>query len=396
MSTTSLWLDAAHAPQPALAEDVEADVLILGAGVCGAGAALRLAGAGLRVRWLDAGAVAGGATGRNAGFILQGNVERYDRAVSLLGRDRARAIHSFTLDNHRRMAEVIAAHGISCAYRQAGSLQLASSPTEADELVRSAALLEADGFPAALLRGADLPAVYREAGFEVAVHMPMDGELDPAAFVRGAAAAAVAAGVQLHEHSPALSLEERGGEVEVCTPGGTVRAQLALVCANAWTSTLLPALRDRVTPVRGQMLATAPAPRIFDLPVYADHGYDYWRQTPDGRLVLGGWRNLDPGAEVGLEDRLHDQIHAKMDSFVARFPGLGRPAVTHRWSGIMGFSQDGLPIVGPAPGSPQVLVAAGYTGHGFGFAWRCGELAADAILGEPAPDLALFSPSRFA
>jgi len=159
---------------------------------------------------------------------------------------------------------------------------------------------------------------------------------------------------------------------------------------------LLPWFADKVDPVRGQMLATAPAPRIFELPIYADHGFDYWRQDAQGCVVLGGWRNLDPGSEVGFDDVLHPGIQTRMEAFIRRFEALRDTPITHRWSGIMGFSQDGLPIVGPAPGSPQVLVAAGYTGHGFGFAWRCGELAADAILGEPTPDLALFSPSRFA
>lgn len=393
--TTPLWLDPPAPRRPALRGAAEADVVIVGAGVCGAAAALALRGQGLRVRWLEAGAVACGATGRNAGFILQGNVERYDRAVSLLGRARARAIHSLTLDNHRRMREVIEALGIDCAYRQAGSLQLANGPEEADELVRSAALLREDGFEAELLRGADLPAVYREAGFEVAVHMVRDGELDPVAFVRGAAAGAEAAGVLLHEDSPVLTIDElEGGEVRLRTAGGELRASMALVCGNAWAGTLLPWFKCKVEPVRGQMLATEPAPRVFDLPVYADHGYDYWRQTPEGRLVLGGWRNLDPNAEVGYEDRLHDDIQEKMTRFLDRFPGLGGPRISHRWSGIMGFSQDGLPIVGPAPGSGAILAAAGFTGHGFGFAWRAGELLASAVAGEADPDAALLSPAR--
>jgi glycine/D-amino acid oxidase-like deaminating enzyme len=393
--TTSLWLDRPGRRRAPLTGAAEADVVIVGAGVCGAAAALALSAQGLRVRWLEASGIASGATGRNAGFILQGNVERYDRAVALLGRERARAIHALTLDNHRRMREVIDALHIDCAYRQAGSLQLANGPEEAEELVRSAALLAEDGFEAQLLAGAELPAVYREAGFEVAVHMVRDGELDPVAFVRGAAAGAEAAGVILHEDSPVLDIDELdGGEVRVRTEGGELRASMALVCGNAWTGTLLPWFKGKVEPVRGQMLATEPAPRIFDLPVYADHGYDYWRQTPEGRLVLGGWRNLDPGAEVGYEDRLHDDIQLKMTRFLDRFPGLGGPRISHRWSGIMGFSQDGLPIVGPAPGSGAILAAAGFTGHGFGFAWRAGELLASAVAGASDPDAALLSPAR--
>ena len=69
-----------------------------------------------------------------------------------------------------------------------------------------------------------------------------------------------------------------------------IRADVAIVCTNALAGRLLPFMADKVDPVRGQMLATAPAPRLFSCPVYADHGYDYWRQDEHGRIALGGWQ----------------------------------------------------------------------------------------------------------
>jgi glycine/D-amino acid oxidase-like deaminating enzyme len=170
---------------------------------------------------------------------------------------------------------------------------------------------------------------------------------------------------------------------------------VALVCVNARVGQLLPWFADKVDPVRGQMLATAPAPRIFDLPIYADHGFDYWRQDALGRVVLGGWRNLDPGSEVGFDDVLHPGIQARMEAFIRRFPPLREVPITHRWSGIMGFSRDGLPMVGPAPGAPGALVAAGFTGHGFGFAWLAGEALATLVTEGQHPVSDTFSPRRF-
>ncbi len=394
MKHLPFWLDHPYQPTTPLLGEVSADLVIIGGGLCGAAAALRLARADLRVIWLEAHTIAHGATGRNAGFILQGTAERYDRAVHLMGRERARSVHAFSLANHARMAEVIHEEGIDCAYRKAGSLQLASSPEEQAELVASAELLREDGFRAELLDAGQLPAPYREAGFETGVFLPEDGELDPAAFVRGAAARACAAGVHLHEHSPVLDIAETATGLRLRTPQGEVQAAMGLICTNAWTGRLLPWFSGMVDPVRGQMLATAPCPRIFELPVYADHGFDYWRQTPEGHVVLGGWRNLDPGSEVGFDDLLHPQIQDRMDQFLARFPGLGRVQVTHRWSGIMGFSKDGLPLVGQVPGSSSLLAAAGFTGHGFGFAWTAGEALAAAVLDEAHPALSLFGPGR--
>ncbi|MCB9780749.1 MAG: FAD-binding oxidoreductase [Alphaproteobacteria bacterium] len=398
MATTPFWHDPPAPRRPPLDRDLHTSVCVVGAGLCGSSATLALAQAGIDVVQLEAGAIAGSASGRNAGFILQGTAERYDRACAVLGRERARRVHAYSLENHDRMAAFVRDHDVDCGYRRAGSLQLAGSDREEGELADSAALLVEDGFEAQLLHGADLPAVYRDAGWNMGVLLPRDGEVHPARLVQAAVAAAEQAGAAVYEQTPVTAIDARGaGDVRVETAGGTVHCDVALVCTNAAVGRLLPWFADKVDPVRGQMLATAPAPPLFERPVYADHGYDYWRQDPaTGRVVLGGWRNLDPDAEVGHADVLHDEIQARMDAFLHRFTALRDVPVTHRWSGTMGFSRDGLPLVGAAPGANGVLVGAGFTGHGFGFAWLAGHALAQVALEGRHPFADELPPRRFA
>lgn len=397
MSTTPLWLDPPATLAAPLAGDTAADICVIGAGICGTAAARALAREGVDVAWVEADQVAFGATGRNAGFILQGTAERYDRAVALMGAERARRIHAWSLLNHERMAAAIAEDGTECGYRVRGSLQLAGSEREEAELVTSHDLLRADGFEAELVRGSALGPALSAAGFRLGMVLPRDGELHPAAFVRGGARAAMDAGARLFERTRVQEIDAREpGNARVHTEHGTISCAVVLVCVNAWVGRLLPWFADKVDPVRGQMLATAPAPALFERPIYADHGYDYWRQDPDGRVVLGGWRNLDPSSEVGYEDTLHPGIQEKMSAFLARFPGLAGVEVTHQWSGTMGFSRDGLPLVGAAPGSPAALVGAGFTGHGFGFGWLAGEALAAVALEGQHPMATDLSPRRFA
>lgn len=395
MSTTPLWLHDAPPPLPPAVGDLKCDVVVIGAGLCGTSATLSLAEAGVDAIQLEAGTAASGATGRNAGFILQGTAERYDRAVGVMGRARARRVHEWSLENHRRLRHAIERHQIECDYRQNGSIQLASSPSEARALEASAALLVADGFSAQLLAANQLPESLQAAGYKRALVLPEDGELHPARLAQHAGQAAIQLGARRFDQSPVLALDaERPGHATVRTPQATVSADLVLVCTNARIGTLLPWYQSRVDPVRGQMLSTAPAPPLFPQPIYADHGYDYWRQTTTGHIILGGWRNLDPQSEVGHEDRLHDAIQARMTAFLRAFPALASVPIEHRWSGTMGFSRDGLPIIGPAPGTPAALAAAGFTGHGFGFAWLAGEaLAALAIDGQH-PIVEDLGPSR--
>jgi len=379
---------------PTLTKDIQVDVVVVGAGLCGASTAWHLSQTGLRVALVEARDVAHGATGRNAGFILQGTAERYNRAIVQMGRERAKQVHQLSVDNHRQMREWIERFQSDCEYRLGGSLQLASSPEEEQELIESTDLLLEDGFEAELLYGPELGEPYLNAGFTTGIVLPEDGEIHPAKFVRDVVKQAHKAGAQVFTGSPVTKIESGDG-VKIHTNHGSIQAHMAVLCTNAYLPTLMPTYQEIIHPVRGQMLSTTPQPRIFERPIYADHGFDYWRQKPDGRIILGGWRNLDPEGEVGYDETLHDGIQASMTRFLKRFQGLESVEIESRWSGIMGFSRDGLPLIGAVPGMDNILLGAGFTGHGFGFAWLAGHSLSNMIT-DSEDDLAqICSPRRF-
>ena len=388
-----IWLDSPHSPNPSLRGDVSCDVVIVGAGLCGTSAAKRLVDRGINVIVLEAREISSSASGRNAGFLLQGVAERYDRASAIMGRERAKLIHGWSVENHRLIAETVEELKLDCAYKQGGSLQLAGNEQEEAELIRSAELLTDDGFLAKKLTREQLPTALQSAGYKMGVLLPTDGELHPAKFVRGVANHTKTKGARIFENSPVTKLECFGaGDVLATTSHGSVKASIGIVATNARAGDLVPQFRGLVDPVRGQMLATAPTTPLFDRPIYANHGYDYWRQLENGRVVLGGWRNLDPSAEVGHEECLHDEIQQKMNSFIQSV-GVNTK-VTHRWAGIMGFSKDGLGLVGAIPSSPGLLAGVGFTGHGFGFAYAAGHALADMVIDGKHPLCDALDPRR--
>jgi glycine/D-amino acid oxidase-like deaminating enzyme len=328
-------------------------VLVVGGGITGLGLLHSLTERGVDAVVCERDRVGSGASGRNAGFLLEGVAENYARAVASHGRTVARAVWSFTAENHALTARLPAS--ASAAYRRWGSLTVALDRAEADSLEESAALLAEDGFPVEV-RTAGMPR-----GQVLALFNPRDGEVDPMALVHGLAASHAD---RVFEGCAVSAVDERDLSVIVRVRGETIEADAVVVATNAWTSELLPSVAIR--PVRAQMLAAAPAAQRIDGPAYADWGHRYWRQREDGTVLVGGFRHRALADEVGFDATPTALVQQHLDAQLREL-GVASP-VTHRWAGIMGFSDDGLPVAGRVPGCRRVLVCGGYTGHGMGFA----------------------------
>ena len=370
MPETPYWLAEPAPPIPVRPLDGPADAVVVGGGVTGCAAALSLAEAGLRVRLHDAREIAGGASGRNGGFALRGGAAPYDVTIESIGREAARRYWQQTeaaLDRLESLA--------GDAFRRTGSLRLAADDEERDALAVEYEALRADDF------SAEWDEELVGGRFRAAIFHPGDAALQPARWVRRLAVLAAEAGVEIREHCRVDALDD-------------VEAEHVLVATDGYPSGLLGPLEGLIVPTRGQMIATEPLPeRLFECPHYGRHGFDYWQQTPDGRILAGGFRDAALHDEFTAEETTTPQIQAALEAFVAQL--VGRPvAVEHRWAGIFGLVLDFLPVVGRVPGDERLWVAGGYSGHGNVLGLMCGELAARAILGDRDPLLDLFEPAR--
>jgi gamma-glutamylputrescine oxidase len=350
-------------------------VAIVGAGITGCSAALRLAEAGRCVRVHDARGVAEGASGRNGGFALRGGAARYDVARETYGAEQAKAYWQWTEEALDRMAELA-----GDALRRPGSYRLAGDEEEREGIRLEYEALREDGLDGEWLD--DVPG--GAAGkFLGAISHPSDGALQPARFVRRLAARAAEAGAEFREHDRVEDTD-------------ALEADRVLVATDGYGHGLVPELADLVWPTRGQVIASAPLDRVlYDRPHYARQGFDYWQQLRDGRIVLGGFRDVSILDELTDVEETTPAIQASLESFLHELAGE-EVEVTHRWAGIFGLTQDMLPLVGAVPGRDgRVWVAGGYSGHGNVLGFACGELVADAMLGRDSPQLELLDPARF-
>ena len=373
--TSSYWLseERPSLPEPSNRASGPVDVAIVGGGVTGCACALVLAEAGRRVRVYEAREIAGGASGRNGGFALRGGALAYDAARRNLGPERAKELWRLT-ERYLDRLEGLAGD----ALRRTGSLRLAADPGERSELEAEYEALREDGFA---VEWRDELAEPLQGRFDGAIFHPADGSLQPARWVRRLAARAIEAGAELLEHQRVESIDE-------------LEADHIVLATDGYTQGLLPELDAIVLPTRGQVLVTEPLERLlFACPHYARHGYDYWQQTPEGRLVAGGLRDKALDHEHTAEEEVTPLIQGHLERFVAELLGEA-PEITHRWAGIFGATEDRLPLVGAVPGHDNVWVSCGYSGHGNVLGLACGELVAGAILGRPAPELELFEPAR--
>ena len=368
------------------------DVLVVGGGLFGAATAYWLARAGRRVALLDRVAVAYGASGRNGGFVVAGMHEDYPAAVKRLGQRVARAVLTISYENQAVLRQILAEEEIACHYREPGSLGLALGEEQGAETRQSIEALQADDFPVQWLTRDEVQELIRTPlGPEIVGGRFLPGQalVHSARLIQGLVQAAQRHGAHIYQ-AQALNLTQDGEGVCVETTGGSISAGTVVLAVNAWTSELISEMRDVIVPVRGQVLAYEPLAPVFTTAIFAalTETEEYWQQTLDGSIVLGGCRALAPGRDMGVwETSTTPEVQAAIEHILPRlFPRLSGLQVAQRWAGLMDFSPDRIPIVDRVPGLNNAWFVAGLSGHGMPFGMLLGQYLAQAAQTGKAPE----------
>jgi gamma-glutamylputrescine oxidase len=353
VSGEPVWEDGAWGGLPRLEGDHTADVCVVGLGGSGLTAVQELESQGATVVGLDSGQVGGGAAGRNGGFLLAGLARPYHQAVGQLGRDKAALLYRRTLEEMDRTPDT----------SRVGSLRIEDDPELLAECEAQAAALRADGFD---VQGYDGPEGR-------GLLLPSDGVVHPLQRTRTLAQQAIS---RLFEDSPALTVS---GTL-VTTPQGRVRCGAVIAAVDGNLDLLLPEVPVRT--VRLQMLATAPLrERRWTRPVYYRDGYEYWQQLPDGRLALGGFRDLGGAEEETRSTETSEVVQQALETFLRENLSVREP-ITHRWAASVGYTSDAMPFLGEV--RPGLWACGGYSGTGNVIGALCARQVATAALGVQA------------
>jgi len=363
---------------------VTADVCVVGGGYTGLWTALAVKERepSADVVLLEAATCGSGPSGRNGGFV-HGYWASVAELVPLLGRDEALQLARAG----ERIVPAVRALDDDVWLREGGMLMVSASPAQDAAVDHAVAAAEDLGVPEQAVQ-LDENAVaerVRSDVFRRGVFFPDGATVQPARLVRALRRRVLAAGIDLHEHSPATL---RGDAVT--TPGGRVRAKEIVVAINAAATGWRPVARH-VTNFGSYVVLTEPVPHLLEeigwtggeAIVDGRMFLHYFRTTNDGRVLMGSG-----SGPIGFSGKLDGRFTtdaptaARAEHGLRRLlPGLASARVERAWGGPIDVSADHLPFFGTVPGTGRVHYGLGYSGHGVGPSWLGGQILASLATG---------------
>jgi len=390
----SYWLDKKEKPTH------QYDITIIGGGVAGLSTAYWLLkeDPSLNICLIEKNRLGFGATGRNAGFITCGSVEHFNRLVGKHGPSEAQNIWRFSETNLELLKqEIFSGHEDQIYFEQAGTYSLATTHQEFSELQESAAIMQKMDIKVEVVDQLEIQKQLNAIGFVGGINYQRDGSVHPLLMLGliKEKILKLKPDFEFFTGHEVYAINDQAENKLIKTDNGNFLTPILVMATNAYSDLIHPWFKNKIFPTKGQILMTEPLnKRIMQAPCYCNFVLDYFRQLPSREILIGGFRQLQKNSEIGHSDNVTGPIQEALADFLDKHIPLARgKEITHRWSGIMGFSTDGQPMVGSLPTDPQTFFLGGFTAHGLGLAFHCAKALVDSMYDRPIP--AWLSAKRF-
>ncbi|MGB0641053.1 MAG: NAD(P)/FAD-dependent oxidoreductase, partial [Myxococcota bacterium] len=354
------------------------EVVIIGGGISGVRVAQGLRNHGVQVHILEQRTnLGGGMATRGMGICTPLLLDPPFRLISAVGLGVAREIVGFTTENLDIMRDHLEPTGVIYASK---------GIDEAQEVEKNLEALVSLEIPATPWTSSVMPDI--GPGW----HQPRGGVLQPEAILRD-----WSEGVSVSLSTSATSITDEGSDLIVHTDSGqSIRADMVVMTGGAQ---ITPWADDKFHTIRHQAVATSPTGPHLSTPMHIQYGYTSARQLDTGELLVSGCRWATPHLEVGETDDtvIHPSVDRRLCAFLGQhFPDPAQAGITHRWTGIMTSTCDGLPIIGPLPGRPRIIACGGFGGFSWSLAPRAAQAVVEGIITGKATGVpACFSTRRF-
>ncbi len=385
-----LWeASAPAAPQTTpLTERISVDVVVVGAGFTGLSAALHLAQGGASVALLEAVDIGFGGSGRNVGLVNAGMWVMPEALPGELGEVYGARLLKLLGDGPSLVYDIVERHGIDCEPVRNGTLHCAVGASGLSNITERCKQWGDLGAPVRLLDAEETAEKTGTHAYRGALLDMRAGTIQPLAYARGLAGAAMAAGARLYSHSPVNAVEDAGTHWHVRTGnGGEVRAKWVIVATNAYTGAdgVWPQLSTELVRLPYFNMATPPLDgKIRESILPGLQGawdtrdvLSSFRFDRAGRLVFGS-----VGALRGAGRAIH---HAWGRRALAKlFPQLRGIDFEHEWYGWIGMTPNALPRFHRL--GRNTISFSGYNGRGIATGTTFGRELAKLVLGQITED----------
>jgi glycine/D-amino acid oxidase-like deaminating enzyme len=378
-----LWERTAPAAPPTspLSGDATADLVVIGGGFTGLSTALHAARDGMKVVVLEGAEIGFGGSGRNVGLVNAGMWVMPDDVPATLGAEHGERLLDLLGEAPRAVFDLVREYGIACEPEPVGTLHCAVGEKGLDEIRRRAAQWQARGADVHLLDADQTADRVGSRAYAGALLDRRAGTIQPLAYVRGLADAALRHGARIHTQSPVLQSERDGARWRVSTARGSVSADWVVVATDAYGTGPWPEIRAEQVHLPYFNFATVPLDEEARRTILPERqgAWDTreilssFRFDQAGRLVFGS-----VGALRGTGTSIH---RAWARRALARiFPGIRDVAFEAEWYGQIGMTDNSLPRFHRL--APNVIAFSGYNGRGIAPGTVFGRLLAAHVAGK--------------
>lgn len=363
------------------------DAIIIGAGIAGLSTAywLEKQNPQIKIAIIDRSFIGAGASGRNAGFVTCGSAEHFNKLTQQFGLEKAADIWRYSEKNRELiLQEIIGDESAAVDFFNTGSCTVAATADDWNRYQSLASTMRGAGIDVELIEEDYLNRHYGVSGFQGAIQYLHDGIIHPVKLLQRIQSRL--RHTDFFTGEEIFALTENPSGVEIRTQQNRFSTAQVFACLNGYTPFLFSEYKDRIKPQRGQVIVTEPLPAFVKGPCYLTKHLCYFRQLPTGELLVGGFRNHDLEAENTAFDEATDKIQKALSEFThSYFKNTREIKIQYRWSGVMGFTNDGQMMIGKLPERNNIYMMAGCSGHGMGLSFHAARTLVESASGKPVP-----------
>ncbi|WP_457092039.1 NAD(P)/FAD-dependent oxidoreductase [Microvirga sp. P5_D2] len=394
---SSSYIDTYYRRTLATSEDypratgrIDADVCIVGGGLAGLTAAVKLVRSGRSVVLLEENRIAWGASGRNGGFVAAGYATGLDSIARHVGQHQAHELYRLSMEG----VEIVRTHidalnireaspvsGIAKAlrYRSGGALKASCEKQQRDF-----------GMKLRHLTQDEVRTLFNSPKYHEAVLDEDAFHFHPLNYARALAREAVQQGTSIYENSAVVSADLDGARKQIRTQDAVIEAGQVLFATGGYTSGVVPALRRSFLPIATYVLLTQEAPELVRDAIRTKAAIlddrragDYYRAVDEGRRILWGGRITTRTSDP------RDIAALLRHEMVTTYPQLEPLKVEIAWSGLMSYARHLMPQIGLL--QPGVWYCTAFGGHGINTTAIGGTVIAEGMTGK-SDRYRLFAP----